>query len=476
MYDVVEKSIKEITEALNNGAVTSVDLVKTYLKRIKEIDQGLPFYNSVRELNEDALKIAGILDNERVNGKVRSKMHGIPILLKDNINTLGKMHTTAGSLALKDNYANYDATIVKNLVKNGAIILGKANLTEFANFMTYDMRNGYSSLGKEVLCPYNIKIDPSGSSAGSAVSVSLNLAPVSIGTETGGSIMSPAMQNGVVGIKPTMGLVSRYGIIPISKTLDTAGPIAKSVSDAAILLSSIRSNDVNDSVTLDKKDATIDYSRYLNIDGLKDKRIGIDKTRYNNLSDIRKATFDKNVKLLKTNGAIIVEDLNIKQTDLIFHVMKYEFKHEINRYLDSLGENTVMKSLNDIVKFNKDNKESCLKYGQILLEECNTKTSGNMDEEEYIKGMNEREISAKALDVIFEKNNLDMIYFASYTSLGPHCGFPTLTLPCGIDESNIPIGTYFLAQRYREDKLISISYAFEQIINKRINPLKKVSK
>jgi amidase len=472
MFDVVEKSILEIQEALNKGIITSRQLVLEYMNRIAKIDQGDIKYNSVLELNPDALNIASVLDKERANGKVRGLMHGIPILLKDNINTNDKMHTTAGSLALKNNFANYDATITTKLRESGAIILGKANLTEFANFMSYNMRNGYSSLGNEVLCPFNIDEDPSGSSAGSAVSVSLNLAPVSIGTETGGSIMSPAAKNGVVGIKPTLGLVSRTGIVPISSTLDTAGPIAKSVTDAAILLSVISSNDISDPITNEKEDKYIDYTKFLDKDALIGARIGIDKTRYDKLSKAAKATFDTNIDIMEKAGAVIISDLNIEQTDFIFYVMKYEFKRNFNNYLSTLGTNTKIKTLKEIIEFNRNNDTLCLKYGQQLLEDCEYNTSGRMNEEEYFKGIKEREDTIIKIDKIFKDNSLDILYFANYTSLGPHCGYPTMTIPTGIQANNIPIGSYFLAPKYKEENLIKIGYALEQIIKKRVNPLK----
>ena len=472
MFDVVEKNILEIQEALNKGEITSRDLVLIYMDRIANIDNGETKYNSVLEINPDALNIASVLDKERSDGKIRGLMHGIPVLLKDNINTMDKMHTTAGSLALKNNYANYDATITKTLRENGAIILGKANLTEFANFMSYNMRNGYSSLGNEVLCPFNLDEDPSGSSAGSAVSVTLNLTPVSIGTETGGSIMSPAAKNGVVGIKPTLGFVSRTGIVPISSTLDTAGPMAKNVTDAAILLSAIRSSDSNDPITREKDDKFIDYTKFLDKNGLNNARIGIDKAHYKKLSKERKKVFNDNVKAMKNAGAIIIDNLDIKHTDFIFYVMKYEFKRNINNYLSSLGTNTKIKTLREIIEFNRDNDIVCLKYGQLLLEECEYNTSGRMNEEEYLKGIKEREDTIKKLDKIFLNNKLDMIYFANYTSLGPHCGYPTMTIPSGKETNNIPIGTYFLAPKYKEENLIKIGYALEQIIKKRINPLK----
>ena len=471
MFEIIEKNLFEIKKALENKEITSHELVLKYLERITTIDQGVIKYNSVLEINPDALNIALVLDRERSLGKIRGLMHGIPILLKDNINTFDKMHTTAGSLALKDNFAPYDATIVKQLRESGAIILGKANLTEFANFMSFNMRNGYSSLGKEVLCPYNLRTDPSGSSAGSAVSVSLNLVPVAIGTETGGSIMSPAMKNGIVGLKPTIGLVSRTGIVPISSTLDTAGPMGKNVTDVAVLLSVMRGNDSADPITLTKENEFIDYTKYLKKDSLDNACIAIDRSNYDKLSDFRKKAFDDIVEIIKDSGAKVIEGLDIKQTNYIFYLMKYEFKRNINHYLHSLGNSTKIKTLKEIIDFNRLHDRETLKYGQKLLEECEYKTSGRMNEAEYYKGLKEREDAVKQIDGLFNKHSIDLIYFANYTSLGPHCGFPTMTIPIGLDEDNIPIGAYLLAPKYKEENLIKIGYALEQITKKRVNPL-----
>jgi len=473
MFDIIEKNILEIQNALEKRKITSYKLILMYLDRISSIDQGKIKYNSILEINPDALSIAKVLDKERQSGKIRGHLHGIPVILKDNINTNDKMHTTAGSLALKDNFAPYDAFIAQKLRDSGAIILGKANLTEFANFMSFNMRNGYSSLGKEVLCPYNIDEDPSGSSAGSAVSVALNLTPVAIGTETGGSIMSPAMQNGVVGIKPTMGLVSRSGIVPISSTLDIAGPLAKNVTDAAILLSYIRGNDIEDSVTNIKEDKFIDYTKFLNKESLKGARIGIDKSNYDKLTPLRKTAFDELLNVMRKAGATLIEDLNIVQTKKIFSVMKYEFKRNLNHYLSTLGQNSKMKTLKEIIEFNRLNDREALKYEQKLLEECEYNTTGKMNESEYYDGLNERNKAINHLNKIFKDNNLDIIYFASYTSLGPHCGYPTMTIPIGLDEKNIPIGSYLLAPKFKEENLIKIGYALEQITLKRVNPLLK---
>lgn len=470
MFELVESSIKDIKEAFNKNELTSKDLVLDYLKRIAFIDQGVIKYNSVLEVNPDALFEAEIKDYERITNQAKGLLHGIPILLKDNINTSGKMHTTAGTVGFKDNYAS-DAFIVKRLKEEGAIILGKTNLTELANFMTQNMRNGYSSLGGEVLCPYNLDKDPSGSSSGSAVSVSINLAPISIGTETGGSIMSPSMQNGVVGIKPTMGLVSRTGIVPISSTLDTAGPMAKNVYDAALLLGAIRGNDKLDPITLGKKDEVIDYTTFLKDIKAKELRVGIDLNNLDKLSEKRQKVFYENIELLKKQGVTIIDNLDITQSTKIYHVMLFEFKQVFNSYLSSLGASTKIKTLKELIEFNREHRDVCLKYGQTVIEEAQYKTSGKLNEVEYIEALEERNELSKMLHNIFNTHNLDCIYFANYTSLGPHCGHPTMTVPVGVDESNIPIGTYLLGNKFREDRLLQVGKLIEDVTKGRVNPL-----
>lgn len=473
MFNLIECTILDIKQAFQKAELTSYEITKMYLDRIGSIDQGKPKYNSILEVNPDALFEARIKDKERQQGKASGILHGIPVVLKDNVNTLGKMHTTAGSLALKDNFAPYDAEIVKLLKAEGAIILGKANLTEFANFMTIGMRNGYSSLGKEVLCPYNLDVDPSGSSAGSAVSVTLNLVPVAIGTETGGSIMSPSMQNGIVGLKPTMGLVSRTGIVPISSTLDTAGPMGKNVYDVALLLSAIRSNDSQDPITNEKQIMKVDYTKDLKNRDPKTLRVGLNLDNYDKLSANRKTAFQLLVDKLEKAGVTIVNDVKVEQSTRIYHVMLYEFKRVFNHYLSTLGTNSKYKTLKEIIEFNRDNQREALKYGQVILEEAQYKTSGKCNETNYVEALTEREYLTKSLNKVFEENKLDAIYFANYTSLGPHCGFPTMTIPIGKDENDIPIGTYVLAKKYDEQTLLQIGYHIESLIQGRINPITK---
>jgi len=444
-----------------------------YLDRISYIDQGDSNYNSVLTINPDCLFDAMTKDKEKEQGKAKGFLHGIPVLLKDNINTDGKMPTTAGSIALKNNYTHSDAFLVKRLKEEGAIILGKTNLTEFANFLTQDMRNGYSSLGGYVLNPYNPIEDPSGSSTGSAVAVSLNLAPIAVGTETGGSIMAPSMLNGVVGIKPTIGMVSRTGIIPISNTLDTAGPIAKSVTDAALMLSALRGNDSLDSITNLKEEFIVDYTQYLNDIRPNTLRVGIVKNNYDSLSDKRKEIFNSTVEKLRENGVSIIDNLEVPQTKKLFDIMLYEFKKNINYYLSTLNNNLEINSLTDLITFNRIHKKEALKYGQSVFEKVLYTTSGKCNEEKYLEAIHEKDKVKEQLIKILNDNNLDAIYFSNYTSVGPNCGFPTMTVPIGISENNVPIGCYLLSNHYNEDRLLKVAKTIEDLTKGRTNPIDK---
>lgn len=290
---------------LDFKAYKSVDIVNGYINQIVERDQHNTKFNSVYTINPDALKIAKTLDLEKESGLIRSKLHGFPVLLKDNINTGDKQTTTAGATILKNHYALEDSTLVKTLRSQGAVILGKTNLTELACFKTFTGINGFSSLGGQVLCPWDTSADPSGSSTGSAVAVSLRLAPVAVGTETGGSIMSPSMKNGIIGLKPTIGLVPRTGILPISHTLDTAGPMANEVEDLAVLLSAMRSNDPKDPVTLTKEDKYVDYTEFLLTNHV--KRIGLVRTCAYPIPDGKEEIFNQTSEALKNLGYELVD-------------------------------------------------------------------------------------------------------------------------------------------------------------------------
>jgi amidase len=306
-FDLDEETISSLKEKLDSGKYTSLQLVEMYLKRIEEIDKRGPTLNAIIEINLDAVSIASKMDNERKAGKLRGPLHGIPVVIKDNIDTGDTMQTTAGSLAMVGNVTNEDAFIVKKLRDVGAIIIGKANLSEWANFRSTQSSSGWSSRGGQTKNPYILNHNPCGSSAGSGVAVAANLCAVAIGTETDGSIVCPASVNGIVGIKPTVGLVSRSGIIPISKTQDTAGPMARTVTDAVILLGALSGIDVADSITNESKGKSFtDYTPYLDINALKGKRIGIEK-KPQGTNPFINALLEKAISILKKNGAEIIE-------------------------------------------------------------------------------------------------------------------------------------------------------------------------
>ena len=332
-----EVTIDQLQKKMQSGTLTSESITAMYLKRIREIDKAGPKLNSVIEINPDALEIARSLDKERKAGKVRGPLHGIPVLIKDNINTGDKMMTTAGSLALKGNHAKKDAFIIKQLRASGAVLLGKTNLSEWANFRSTHSASAWSSRGGQTRCPYILDRNPSGSSAGSGSAASANLCTLAIGTETDGSIVSPASVNGLVGIKPTVGLWSRSGIIPISATQDTAGPMARTVKDAAILLGALTGIDDADAVTGESRNKPFtDYTRFLDNDGLKGKRIGIEKSHLKGDERIVKL-FQMAIDMMKIVGATIVEvDLmkpinDIGKAELTVLLM-YEFKDGLNKY------------------------------------------------------------------------------------------------------------------------------------------------
>ena len=329
MINMEELTVAKISQMLADGEISSRQLVLNYMERIALYDKSGPKLNSVLELNPDAVYIAEAMDRERAKGKLRSPLHGIPILIKDNINTHDKMRTTAGSIALDDNFAPYDAWIVKKLREAGLIIMGKTNMTELANYMSYTMKNGYSSRGGQVINPYNPEGDVWGSSSGSAVAMSANLCALAIGTETDGSIIWPSHMNGTVGLKPSRGLVSRTGIIPICTAQDTAGPMTRTVADAAALLNIIVGEDPEDPSTW-CRDIPEDYTAYLDKDGLKGLRLGINRGYYDDFSQEQKDIAEKAYKAMESCGAELVQDVNLPHLRSDASVLLYEFKMCLN--------------------------------------------------------------------------------------------------------------------------------------------------
>jgi len=489
-----EVTIDMLQQKMQSKEYTSRSITELYLKRIDEIDKNGPKLNAVIELNPDALSIADAMDKERVGGKVRGPLHGIPVLIKDNISTGDKMHTTAGALAIADNIVKQDAFIIKKLREAGAVLLGKTNLSEWANFRSEHSTSAWSSRGGQTKCPYMLDRNPSGSSAGSGSAASANLCAIVIGTETDGSIVSPSSVNGLVGIKPTVGLWSRAGIIPISKTQDTAGPMARTVKDAAILLGALAGEDTQDSYTQPSKGKVEpDYTKFLDANGLQGKRIGVEKDGLK-ISPAMDPIFQQAVDTLKSKGAIIVEiELNkllkpIGHDD--FKVLLYEFKDGLNKYLSTA--NSKVKSLADVIAFNKQNEAKAMPFfKQDILEQAQSK--GGLDTKEYLDAVAKTTgITRNSIDTILKENNLDAIAaptngFAccidlvngdydngfSFSAPAAMAGYPHITVPMGY-YNELPVGISFISSAYKEGDIIKLGYAYEQASKKRMPPKFKV--
>ncbi len=484
-----EITIDELQQKMKQGIFTSLSLTKMYLNRIEEIDKKGPKINAIIEINPDALHIAESLDKERKTGKLRGPLHGIPVLIKDNINTGDKMMTTAGSLALAGNFATKDAFIIKQLREAGAVLLGKTNLSEWANFRSSRATSGWSSRGRQTKCPYILDRNPSGSSAGSGSATSANLCAIAIGTETDGSVVSPSSVNGIVGIKPTVGLWSRSGIIPISATQDTAGPMARTVKDAVILLGALTGIDPEDRVTSESAGKSYkDYTGFLDKNALKGKRIGIEKTHLQGHEGIV-ALLKKAIQIMTKMGATIVEvDLvkSLKEIgDAETQVLLYEFKDGLNRYLAS--SNSKMRSLDDVIAFNKQNEATAMPFfkQETLI---TSQGKGDLKSKEYLDALSKTLSSRKIIADSMIQNNLDALsgvtnglaccidlingdYDTGFSLSTPAAiaGFPHITVPMGFVQE-LPIGISFFGTAYSESKLISIAYSYEQATNNRRMP------
>ncbi len=489
-FEFSEFTIAELQGGLKAGTISSVKLTELYLRRISEIDQGRHDLLSVIEVNPEAMQLAEQMDKERKAGKLRGPLHGIPIMIKDNIDTADKMHTTAGSLALENHIAAKDAFVVSQLRKSGAIILAKTNLSEWANFRSTRSSSGWSSRGGQTRNPYIINRSPCGSSAGSAVAVSANLCAVAVGTETDGSVVAPASFCGIVGLKPTVGLVSRSGIIPISATQDTAGPMTRTVADAAVLLNAMVGVDPADAVTLNAKDKIAkDYTSFLNKDALKGKRIGVEQSFLRGRQEEVVALYQKEIDQLKKMGAIIVPVELVKETGPLgeseFQVLLYEFKDGLNKYLSTVKNG--VKSMSELIAYNKKHAEKTMPYfKQELVEMSNAK--GSLSSEEYKTALAKSTSARGIIDRTMQANQLDAIVGTSY---GPaHCidwvngdqdpgfyfcppaamaGYPHITVPMG-DIHGLPVGLSFVASAYQEGTIIGMAYAYEQATKHRKIP------
>ncbi|WP_404451075.1 amidase [Virgibacillus necropolis] len=473
-FNLNETTINTIQQAMDSGELTALELTKMYLEQIAKHNSSGPKINAIIEINPDALHIAEGLDIERAKSGKRGPLHGIPILIKDNIDSGDKMHTSAGSVALANHYASEDAFVTKKLRVAGAIILGKTNLTEWANFMTEGMTNGYSSRGGQVLNPYGPgKFDVGGSSAGSGAGVAANLAAAAIGTETDGSILSPSSSNSLVGIKPTVGLVSRTGIIPIAHSQDTAGPMTRTVEDAAILLGALTGEDDVDSATAMNHDRITDYTPFLIKSGLTNTRIGIPRNYLSKLDASELQLVNQALEDMKKLGATIVDPIdlpdNLPDSSVLFH----EFKNGVNAYLGKLPAHSPVHSLLEVINFNQSHADKALNYGQTRLTRSETK-SGTLTEEEYITDrLTDLRISQEKIQEVINEHRLDTIFFPNNdgSSIAARAGYPSITVPAGYTNAGKPVGATFTGQAFSEGKLIEIAYAYEQATNHRKSPI-----
>jgi amidase len=461
--DLETATVARLQQALTDRTVTSEQLVGAYTERIRALNTRGPSLNAIRILNPRAGSEAEQADKERKRGTVRGPLHGIPVIVKDNIDVTG-LPTTAGALALEDSFPAGDAFLVARLRTAGAVILGKANLTEFANFTTNGMPSGYSGLGGQVLNPYDVSQTPSGSSSGSAVAAAASLAPVTVGTETSGSILSPSVANSLVGVKPTVGLVSRTGIVPIAASQDTAGPMTRTVRDAAALLTALTGIDPEDPATETSKDvAGTDYTAGLTPDALRGVRIGVASAPTGNQG----AAFNQALDVLRAQGATTV-NVTVNTGGLPASILGYEFKRDLNAYFARLPANAPMKTLDDVVRFNLAHAgEGAIKFGQTLLVASNeidlddpaTKAAYEADRDNGIATARQR------IDSVLQAEGLDAILFAGNGSagIGARAQYPSVAVPIGYDPANgRPFGMTFLGTAYTEARLLAFAYAYEQ--------------
>jgi len=463
-----EYSVKDLIFGLDNNEFSSRDLVDYYLERIMKYDWSGPELNSIAEVNPEVYEIADLLDRERRSGKIRSKLHGIPIVIKDNINTFDKMHTSASSIALENFYAPEDAFIIKKLRAAGVIILGKANLSEFAYFMSFDnMPSGYGSRFGQVKSPYSKKIDPLGSSTGSAVAVSANLIAVSIGTETNGSLTAPAKNNSISTIKPSIGMVSRTGIIPISHHQDTAGPLARSIEDCAYLLQEIYGYDEEDLYSNNIINRSYDFVKALDRE-IKGERIGFIKYKNLDYCDEEKAIEKEAKEFYKALG-VEIEEIELELKDMQNHItLIYDFKVDLNHYLSRYKPDKV-RSLKDLIAFNDQDAKTRLKYGQSIFT-ASEKTSGALREVEYYQKRKEILEIAGEYQRLLEERNLKAIVSVKRTSHAPIFGNPVIATPAKALVDDEPRSLFFIGKLYHDDDLFAYANRYEKKFNKRLKP------
>ncbi|MDB6083016.1 MAG: amidase [Gammaproteobacteria bacterium] len=489
---IEELTLADIGDAFADGKLTSRRLTKLYLDRIGALDRAGPTLRAVLEINPAALDIAAALDHERLSKGSRGPLHGVPVLIKDNVETSDRMMTTAGSLALEGWYARTDAPLVARLRAAGAVILGKTNLSEWANFRSTHSSSGWSGRGGQTRNPYALDRSPSGSSSGSAVAVSANLCALAVGTETDGSIVSPASINGIVGLKPTVGLISRGGIIPISHSQDTAGPLTRSVRDAAVLLGILAGRDDADAASVAVGDRfQPDYVRFLDPQGLRGARLGIARRFFADNAPLD-AFLDRCVGLLRDSGAVIVDPADMPMHGAAAaaeqEVLLYEFKSDLNVYLARLPQGSPVRSLEELIRFNEGHASAELAYfDQELLRQAQAK--GSLEEAAY------RDARATCLnvtrtggiDAVLAENRLDaMVTLTSGTtwlidpvngdsdpggcsSPAAIAGYPHVTVPAGLHRG-LPVGLSFFAGAFSEPLLLRVASGFEHVARGRTPP------
>ena len=487
---IEELTIAQLQSGYKEGRFSVKDVVNVYLDRILEIDKNGPKLNSIIEINPDALRIAEELDRELAAGKSRGPLHGVPVILKDNIDTHDRMPTTAGATALSNSFPKTDSYVAKKLREAGAIIIGKSNLSEWANFRAMTSSSGWSGIGGQTKNPYVLDRNPCGSSSGSGVAVSANLCMMAIGTETNGSIVCPSNNNGIVGIKPTVGLISRSGIIPISFTQDTPGPMGRTVEDAAITLGVLTGIDENDSKTLASEGKyQTDYTKFLKKDGLNGKRIGLLKKSMG-FSDKVDTLMYKTIAYLKANGAVVVDiefPKGEKYDDASFEVMLYEFKDGLNKYFASLNDSVPVRNLKDLIAFNKSDTVELRYFDQKILEMAEKK--GSLESPEYKKALASMLNATRenGIDKVMNNNKLDAIiaptgspawktdlllgdhFVGGSSSLAAISGYPAITVPMGFVD-DLPVGVTFFGRAWTEPLLLEIAYSFEQGTKQRKAP------
>lgn len=489
-FELEEMTLSELQSGMESGRYTARSITERYLGRIDELDRKGPLLRAFIEVNPEALEIADALDKERSEKGVRGPLHGIPVAVKDNIGTADRMHTSAGSLALANSIAPKDSFVAQKLREVGAIILGKTNLSEWANFRSTRSSSGWSGRGGQTRNPYILDRSPCGSSSGSGVAASANLCAIAIGTETDGSVVCPSSANGLVGIKPTLGLISRAGIVPLAHSQDTAGTMARTVTDAAILLGALTGADPRDSATSAGRGLS-DYTRFLDIDGLKGARIGVMRN-YFGFHEIVDAVIGQAIEAMNDAGAEIIENANIetrgKFSDSEFDVLLYEFKADLNAYLAGLNADVSARTLEKLINFNEAHREEEMPYfGQEIFIKAQEK--GSLSDNSYLDALekNHRQSRDEGIDATLKKHRLDALIAPTGGPAwtidvinGDHfgggssepaavAGYPNITVPAG-DVFGLPIGLSFIGSAYSEPMLIKLAFAFEQATKARNIP------